>query len=145
AAAAGAPSRRCAVPVAVQLERLRRHAHESAHVARFLAEPFLPAFLASEALRTLLAFPKCAKELSEAYGAAAQVAALLAAGASVATPQPTTAAAAAASAIGALATCEAHRAAIASSRGVAMLLRCLGEGSERSVQEPACAALRCVA
>ena len=51
-------------------------------------------------------------------------------------------AAAAASAIGALATVEAHRLSIASSRGVAMLLRCLGEGCERSVQEPACTALR---
>ena len=49
---------------------------------------------------------------------------------------------AAAAAIGALATGAAHRSAIANSRGVAMLLRCLGEGCDRSVQEPASAALR---
>jgi hypothetical protein len=54
-------------------------------------------------------------------------------------------AAAAASAIGAIGTTEAHRAAISGTRAVAMLLRCLGEGSERSVQEPACAALRTLA
>lgn len=51
-------------------------------------------------------------------------------------------AAAAATAIGALATGAVHRPTIAGSRGVAMLLRCLGEGCDRSVQEPACAALR---
>jgi hypothetical protein len=54
-------------------------------------------------------------------------------------------AASAASALGSLATFANHRASIAASRGVAMLLRCLGEGSDRSVQEPACAALRALA
>ena len=54
-------------------------------------------------------------------------------------------AAAVASSVGAIAAIHAHRATIAASRGVAMLLRCLGEGSERSVQEPACAALRILA
>ena len=54
-------------------------------------------------------------------------------------------AAAAASALGGLATSETHRHALASSRAVAMLLRCLGEGSERAVMEPACAALRALA
>ena len=54
-------------------------------------------------------------------------------------------AAASAYALGALATVEAHRPALLSARAVAMLLRCLGEGTDRSVQEPACAALRALA
>ena len=54
-------------------------------------------------------------------------------------------AAAAAAALAALASVESHRNAVASSRAVAMLLRCLGEGSDRSLQEPACAALRALA
>ena len=51
-------------------------------------------------------------------------------------------AAAAAGALGAISTSEGHRPAVLAARGVPMLLRCLGEGTDRSVQEPACAALR---
>jgi hypothetical protein len=60
------------------LERLRRHAHESVYVARFLEEPFLSELLDDDALRQLLTMKRCAKELTEAYAAAAQVRSLLA-------------------------------------------------------------------
>ena len=75
--AAGAPPRPCTVPAEVQLERIRRHATASAHIRTFLSEPFLDAWLADEALRPVLSMRKCAKELSEAYGAAGKVIALL--------------------------------------------------------------------
>mmetsp|Transcript_1982 Transcript_1982/g.5962 ORF Transcript_1982/g.5962 Transcript_1982/m.5962 type:complete len:243 (-) Transcript_1982:497-1225(-) len=51
-------------------------------------------------------------------------------------------AAAAAATLGALGTSHEQRLQIASARGVAVLLRCLVDGTDRSVQEPACAALR---
>lgn len=69
--------RRVTLPVAVQLDRLGRHAHESPYLARFLREPFLDALFEEPALRALLAMKKCAKEITEAYGAAQQVKALL--------------------------------------------------------------------
>jgi hypothetical protein len=60
-----------------QLDRLRRHETESSYITRFLREPFLDLFAAHEGLRSLLSMRKCAKELSEAYGAAKQAEALL--------------------------------------------------------------------
>ena len=69
--------KQCTVPVAIQLERLRKHEGSSAHVKRFLGERFLDELLADEALRPLLSMRKCAKEISEAYGAAAKAIRLL--------------------------------------------------------------------
>ena len=68
----------CTVPRDVQRARLERHAAGSAHVRRFL-EPgsVFDTMVADEALRPLLSLRKCAKEISEAYGAAAQVVAAL--------------------------------------------------------------------
>ena len=63
--------------IAHQLGKLSKHSGASTYVARFLGEPFLPAWAAHPALRQLLAMRKCAKELSEAYGAARQAVALL--------------------------------------------------------------------
>jgi hypothetical protein len=57
---------------------LRRHEKESSYIKRFLGEPFLELFAEHEGLRSLLSMRKCAKELSEAYGAARQAEALLA-------------------------------------------------------------------
>ena len=65
------------VPVEVQLDRLQRHASESTYLRRFLAEQFLPEMLQVQALRSLLAMRKCAKEVSESYGACLQAIALL--------------------------------------------------------------------
>jgi hypothetical protein len=73
----GVEERRCTVPMEVQLERIRKHEADSAHVHRFLREPFLGAWLEDEALRSLLSMRKAAKEISEAYGAAEQVLAML--------------------------------------------------------------------
>ena len=70
-------AQRCNVPDAVLLQRLSKHAAQSAHVSRFLGEPFLRDVLADERLRPLLAMRHCAKEVSEAYGAAAQVVTVL--------------------------------------------------------------------
>lgn len=63
----------CTVPVEVQLERIAKYETSSAHLRRFLREPFLPTITSNEALRGLLTMRKCAKEVSEAYGAAGQV------------------------------------------------------------------------
>ena len=69
--------RRCTVPYDVQLDRIARHSDESEYVRRFLRAPFLDEWLNDEAIRPLLSMRKCAKEISEAYGAAMQVAQLM--------------------------------------------------------------------
>ena len=69
--------RRCTVPLETLLGRISRHRAESSYIDRFLSEPFLPSLLANDASRTLLSMRNCAKEVSEAYGAAEQVVSLL--------------------------------------------------------------------
>ncbi len=77
-AARSAPPR-CTLPTPILLDRIRRHAHESVHVARFVDEPWLPPALASsEAVRALFARKRAAKEVSEAYAVASRLPALLA-------------------------------------------------------------------
>lgn len=78
----GEPCARETLPLEAQRERLfrrlHRHAPSSAYIRRFLQEPFLEATLLAHApLRKLLAMKPVAKEVSEAYGAAAQARAIL--------------------------------------------------------------------
>ena len=76
ASESGVP-RRCTVPLETLLGRISRHRVESTYIDRFLGEAFLPSLLADDASRSLLSMRHCAKEVSEAYGAAEQVVAIL--------------------------------------------------------------------
>ena len=63
----------CTVPPSQVLERLRRHATSSTHVAQLVEADFLADMLAQPASRRLLTQRGALKEISEAYAAAASV------------------------------------------------------------------------
>ena len=71
--AADGEVRRCTVPPAAIIERIRRHVDESPYYARLLGEPWIDELLADDRMRRLFGRSKSRKEITEAYAAAEQV------------------------------------------------------------------------